>query len=569
MACFEIKNLNFKYNLSDKKSLSDINLTIENGEFICICGKSGSGKTTLLKSLKPEIAPTGENTGSVFLLGKDVKNYSLKERASLIGFVSQDIESQIVTDTCVKELCFGLENLGTEPEKIRLRVAEMAGFFGIEDWFDKKTDELSGGQKQLLNLASVMTMQPLVLILDEPTSQLDPVAAVNFLNSVRKINAELGTTVIITEHRLDDVLEMAERIVLMEDGKISADGSLREIAYLLRKNNNDYFSAMPVPVKVFYEATGEQAESFQCPLNVKEGRMWLLESFKNKAPEFRTVSKAEASFDDYMKMPASIELKDVWFRYDRYSKDVLKGLNISIPKGCIYAILGGNGTGKSTALKTMMGILKPYRGKVFVNGKNIEKYKKGGLSRKCMAMLAQNPKEMFAKKSIRDELLEMLPAGKDEETLKHNEKVIGQVSKLCGIMDLLDRNPFDVSGGEQQRAALAKVLLTEPEILFLDEPTKGMDSIFKKQFAELLKRLKQNGITVVLVSHDVEFCAEYSDIAGLFFNGELITADATGSFFSGNSFYTTKGNRMSRGIFENAVTVQDVVDLYKKNLREV
>ena len=549
MARFHIQNLTFSYPEAPSPALSDVNLTIAPGEYVLLCGASGSGKTTLLRHLKTVLTPHGTRSGTVTLDGTPLEQISQGEQAARIGFVMQDPDDQIVTDKVWHELAFGLENLGCDPRTMRLRVAEMASFFGIQDWFHREVAELSGGQKQLLNLASIMAMQPEVLILDEPTSQLDPIAAADFLNTLKKINRELGTTILITEHRTEDVFPAADRVIVMEEGRVTAQGSPRAVARQLHQEQSQMFSALPAPVRVFYgaKATGD------CPLTVREGRSWLAGRF----PQGLKIKALppEPPFPAG-KVPA-LEIKEGWFRYERNSPDILKGIRLSVPQGSFFAIVGGNGTGKTTTLKTACGICKLYRGSVRLFGKPLNAYR-DGLFQNCLAMLPQDPKCLFAKQTLREDLEEMGASAEKQE----------EIARLCQVEGLLDAHPADLSGGETQRAALAKVLLAEPRLLLLDEPTKGLDSFFKQSFAEILKGLCRRGITVVMVSHDVEFCAEYADLVSMFFDGQLLTTDTPRRFFGSNSFYTTAANRMSRRFFENAVTARDVTALLEQNQEE-
>ena len=481
----------------------------------------------------------------------------LRQQSSKIGYVMQNPDNQIVTDKVWHELAFGLESLGMDQKTIRLRVAEMASYFGIQSWFHKNVSELSGGQKQLLNLASIMAMQPTVLILDEPTSQLDPIAATDFLNTVRKINLELGTTVIITEHRLEDIFHASDRVVVMEDGKIIADDEPHAIGAYLKEQHNEMFAAMPSPVQIYYGVDNE----LECPLTVREGRNWLSDVLQDKEMKVTSLVKKEADMDD-VGTPAII-LKELWFRYEKEAPDVLKGVNLKVPKESIFAIVGGNGTGKSTTLKAICNICRPYRGQVLIDGKRIEKYNSAELFKGNLAMLPQDPQSLFVKKTVGEDLAEMIPDGRFSSEEK--ESKIKETAEICDILHLLESHPYDLSGGEQQRAALAKVLLTEPKILLLDEPTKGIDNFFKLKFAEILNRLKERGVTILMVSHDVEFCAKYADFVGMFFDGNVITTNTPNRFFSQNSFYTTAANRMSRHVFENAITNEDVIELCKMN----
>ncbi len=545
MAHFQIQNLSFSYPMAKgAESLRDINLTIEKGEYVVLCGASGSGKTTLLRQLKSVLAPYGEKMGEVLFSGVPLEQVSPREQAEKIGYVMQDPDEQIVTDKVWHELAFGLESLGCDPKIMRARVAEMACYFGIGDWFDRDVANLSGGQKQLLNLASVMAMQPEVLILDEPTSQLDPVAASDFLGTVRKINAELGTTVIITEHRLEDIFPYADRVIVMDGGRVLADDAPGRVGALLYGQKHAMFAAMPTPVRVFYAMEG----GGECPLTVREGRTWLSKSYS--APAVTALPQTPEG-----KQSVAIGLQDVWFCYEKDSPDVLRGVSGEIFQGSLHAIVGGNGAGKSTLLKTICGICRPYRGKVKLFGKGIEKYKPSERFRNCLAMLPQDPRSLFVKKTVLEDLQEMTT----------EQEKIAKIAEICKIDHLLNSHPFDLSGGELQRSALAKVLLTEPKVLLLDEPTKGIDSFFKESLAEILCKLKNQGVTIVMVSHDVEFCAKYADRVSMFFDGQLLTTDTPRRFFGSNSFYTTAAVRMSKHLFSMAVTAEDVVALCKQN----
>ena len=547
MAHFQIKDLSFSYaGAKGKESLHSVNLSIEKGEYIVLCGKSGSGKTTLLRQLKSVLAPHGKRSGEILFNGLSLDKVSQRDQSSKIGYVMQNPDDQIVTDKVWHELAFGLESLGCDQKTMRARVAEMACYFGIADWFHRDVANLSGGQKQLLNLASIMAMQPEILILDEPTSQLDPIAASDFLNTVRKINTELGTTVIVTEHRLEDIFPYADRAIVMDAGRVIADDTPRNIGKLLYEQKNDMFAAMPTPVRVFYGANGNG----DCPLTVREGRNWLSKAYTDPKVSTLQVAPLDEEIDD----PA-LSLKELWFRYEKDSPDVLRGVSAEVPMGSLYAIVGGNGAGKSTTLKAICGICRPYRGGVKVFGKPIEKYKSAELFGGCLAMLPQDPKSLFVKKTVREDLVEMTK----------DEKKIAEIASICEIEGLLDSHPYDLSGGEQQRSALAKVLLTNPKLLLLDEPTKGIDSFFKEKLADILCKLKSQGITIVMVSHDVEFCARYADMVSMFFDGQILTTDTPRRFFGNNSFYTTAANRMSRHVFSMAVTAEDVIDLCKQN----
>ena len=552
MECFKIENLSFTYPTRNEKTLDGVDLEIMHGEFITVCGKSGCGKTTLLRMLKSSLSPHGTIEGRVLFDGVPLDSVSLRDQASKIGFVMQSPENQIVTDKVWHELAFGLESLGFSNGEIRTRVSEMASFFGISDWFHKNVSELSGGQKQLLNLASVMVMQPQVLVLDEPTSRLDPIAAGEFLKTLEKINRELGTTVILSEHRLEEAIPMSDKVLVIDRGSIFAFDTPRKVCEKLKSAHHDMFGAMPTPMRVF--SVLDEGEN--CPLNVREGRRWLEEYSKKHTPQIDLVPK-----DDDRKFDTSaIELCDVWFRYEKNLPDVIKGLSLSVGKGEFLAIVGGNGTGKTTALSLMSGLNRPYRGKMLIHGKKISDISK--LYDNLLGVLPQNPQTLFVKKTVFSDLLEAL--SENQLTQEQKEKKVKEVAALCRLDGLLSCHPYDLSGGEQQRAALAKILLFDPQILLLDEPTKGMDAAFKEEFADILSDLKAQGKTIVMVSHDIEFCAEYADSCAMLFDGSITSRSAPRAFFAGNNFYTTAANRMARSVIEKAVLADDIIKAFGK-----
>lgn len=532
MEKIKIENLTFSYPQSAAPSLKNISLTAGRGEFVVICGKSGCGKSTLLRQIKPSIAPHGMAEGKIYFDGKPIEELTQREQAEQIGFVMQDPDNGIVCDKVWHELAFGLESIGCPTEEIRARVAEMASFFGIQDWFYKSVCELSGGQKQLLNLAAVMVMQPSVLILDEPTSQLDPIMAHDFLETVNRINKELGATVILCEHRLEEAVPLADRVAVMENGEILTVGTAFEVGRALKEKNSDMLDAMPTPMRVFYSVQSDE----RCPITVREGKEWLAKQKLSECP----IEKKEIKNNSQ----TAVELENVWFRYEKNSPDTLKGLSLKVFKSEFYAIVGGNGAGKTTALSVICGINRPYRGKVNICGARI-------------AVLPQNPQSLFSRKTV---MLDLEDAAEDLG-LSREEKAerIRAAVEFCELGELCGRHPYDLSGGEQQRAALAMVLLQRPEVLVLDEPTKGLDAHFKQKLAQLLKSLNASGVTVITVSHDIEFCARYADRCGMLFDGMIVSEGDARQFFGGKSFYTTAANRMSRGILKNAVLDSDII----------
>lgn len=531
MEKIKIKNLIFSYPNSEKTALNDINLTINQGEFVTICGKSGCGKSTLLRHLKPILTPHGKTSGEIYFDGKSIYDLSDREQAENIGFVMQNPDNQIVTDKVWHELVFGLESLGINSAEIRSKAAEMASFFGIQNWFYENVANLSGGQKQILNLASVMIMNPTLLLLDEPSSQLDPISAHDFFTMLERINTELGVTIILSEHNLSEVFPLSDKVVVMEDGKITAENTPYKIGEELKQNS--MFAALPTPTKIYYSLGNN---SGNCPITICDGHKWLEKQQINEHFEFK-------SEKNRINTEPILELKDVWFRYEKNSDDILKGLSFKVHENEFYAIVGGNGVGKSTALSVISKINKPYRGKVFINDDT------------KVAVMPQNPQSLFLKKSVLEELYD---AVFDVEKEKR-ENEIEYVIKLCEFDNLLENHPYDLSGGEQQRVALAKMLLRKPDLLVLDEPTKGLDACFKRKLAMILKSLQKNGMTVLMVTHDIEFCAEYADICAMFFDGKIVSEAPPRKFFAENNFYTTSAKRMADGLIENAVLDKDVI----------
>ena len=550
MALLDIKDLSFTYPGRDKPALDHISFSVEEGDFVVLCGESGCGKSTLLRNLKTMLKPYGKRSGEILYRGEPLDSVKERQQAEEIGFVLQNPENQIVTDKVWHELAFGLENLGIDRDTMRLRVAEMASFFGIQEWFHKDVFELSGGQKQMLNLAAVMAMQPKILILDEPTSQLNPIAASDFLNTIAKINRDLGTTVILSEHRMEDVLPNASKIIVMDKGTIAATDEPRRIGRILAEKGHSMLLAMPVAMQSVYRLQRDMPEI--CPITVGEGKRWIssLGDPAGKLPESADGGKKEKA----------VEFKDVWFRYTRDGNDVIRDLNTCIYKGEIFSIIGSNGAGKSTCASLIAGINRPYRGKISIFGEVKNTYKGSKIGTE-VSLLIQNPQSFFVKDTVRDDLKEVFRgSGRDKKTV---EEEILKAAKTTYIDEFLDVHPYDLSGGEQQRVALAKVLLRDSEILVLDEPVKGMDGFLKQKMAEIMLELKKQGKTIILVSHDLEFCAGISDRCALFFDGGIASVNDPRTFFAENSFYTTSANRMVRHIDPRVVTIEDIVTLWK------
>lgn len=624
MKIIELKKLSFRYSGEDKEVLSDIDLAIEEGGFYVICGASGSGKSTLLRQLKTSLQPVGQRSGRILYYGRDLEEVSQYTQSAKIGFVFQNPDTQIVTDKVWHELAFGLESIGMPQDMIRVRVAEMASYFGIQNWFYQSTDTLSGGQKQLLNLASVMVMHPKVLLLDEPVSQLDPIAAADFMATIHKLHAEFGITVIMAEHSLEEVAAYVDEVIFMKEGRLIAKGKMEELGNILETHDPSMEEILTVPMQIArgYEKLQKKKEDTafttndRIPYTVALGQKWMAQRFplakqeeikgfpftkqeetekfafakqeeaqrflgakQEEAGRFTSVKQKEKkslpakdpkkqnrgkrSFDG-KKIPFAIQCTELCYHYPQADVDVVDHLSLFVEEGAIFALMGGNGSGKTTTLHLLGGLLKLQKGTIEFFGRSLTKYKEKELRNGILGVLPQDPTTLFVRKTVEEDLYEVLEDQKEQNQIKTffgetKQEIWQNVIALLGIEDLLKKHPYDLSGGEQQKAALAKVLLRQPAILLLDEPTKGLDAGSKKRLGELLVGLSQKKVTILMVSHDIEFCAKYATKTGLFFDGNIASMQDTKEFFVENHFYTTAANRMCRNYFPDVVTVQDAI----------
>ena len=556
MALLRFDKVSFAYPDAKMRALDQVSFSMEEGEYIVVCGESGCGKTTLLRQAKPELTPAGARDGSIYYMDQSLAEVPGQVSAMEIGYVQQNPDNQIVTDYVWHELAFGLENMALPTSTIQRKVSEMASFFGMEEWFRKKTSELSGGQKQMLNLASIMAMNPKLLILDEPTSMLDPLAARNLLDTIARINRELGVAVLLCEHRLEDVFQRADRVLLMKQGSILADDTPENLTFALQRDPtaSRIYLGLPGAARIF----GELQKEGICPadkkllLSIRDARRILKElnlPFEETAP---THQKTD-SVRDKGEKPV-LEGKELWFRYEAKGKDVLRGLSLSVRRGELLSLLGGNGAGKSTLLRVLCGLKKPLRGNV--------KMEKG----MRLAMLPQSPQALFTYDSVWEDLLD---AAKQGRGARFVDKVQGnaeasaerarEAAAKLELTDKLTSHPFDLSGGELQRAAIGKLLLQDADILLLDEPTKGLDAYLKQELAGILKKLTAEGITILMVTHDLEFAASYADRCALLFDGRITSEEEPHVFFSGNRFYTTTAGLISEGYLPEAITCGEVI----------
>ncbi|OJG93344.1 hypothetical protein RV15_GL001376 [Enterococcus silesiacus] len=526
--------------------MKEVSLSIEKGEFVLISGATGSGKSTLLKLLKPQLTPAGKQTGSIYLNNEEITALPEHFSASKIGYVMQNPENQIVTDGVWPELAFGLENIGIPTAEIKSRIAEMANFLGIQELLEFKTSELSGGQKQLLNLASVLVMKPDILILDEPTTQLDPIASQNFVDILVRLNREMGVTILLVEHSVESVFALVDKLIILDHGQLIFEDAPRAISTEIKKNRSDlgrFIVSLPSAVQIFL-GSGLKDE---CPVTVIEGKRFLARHFSADM-----VLQEQQTSPIKKKTTISIQLKNCWFRYEKNSRDILAGVDFEVYEGEIFSLVGGNGTGKTTLLKTIAGIYDCYRGKISILNQSIKKNKE------TIGYLPQEPQMLFIKDSVLEDYKHYLESKKMNET-KQMERIKSVVT-LLDLNEVMQQHPLDLSGGECQRAALGKLLLTDFNILLLDEPTKGVDNYGKKQLIKIVKELSKQGKTILVVTHDLDFAAELSDRCGLFFQNKVLTTAKPKIFFSHHTFYTTAASRISRDNFHALVTTEQVIE---------
>ena len=532
MAFLQVNGLTLTYPNQSSPALSEVSFSVKQGEFVLLCGGSGSGKSTLLRQLKPALSPHGTRSGELIFDGSPLGELSLRKQSEGIGLVLQSPDSQAVTDKVWRELAFGPERLGWDESTIRLRVAEMAGFFGITHWLERELSTLSGGQLQILNLAAAMTLEPKLLLLDEPTAMLDPVAATNFLILLRRINRELDTTIILSEHRLEEVFPLADQVIFLENGRILCQGSTELVGQTLLAQSHPMTAALPAVMRLWNGLDRQGA----CPLTLRDGQQ-MLNEFTQSHP------LQPLSPEPELPQRAAILTADkLWFGYEQ-GAPFLKGLSVEIKCGELFALLGANGAGKSTLLKLLAGLEKPQRGNLCTEAK--------------IGLLPQEVQALFLKPTLAEDLADSLRFAPQGEVSPR--EALAQVVALCRLEKLLERHPFDLSAGEQQRAALAKLLLWRPQVLLLDEPTKGLDVRFKTELAEIFAALQGQGVAIVMASHDVEFCAQYADRCALLFDGTLVSQGTPRSFFPKNRFYTTAANRIARKHLPALLTVDELL----------
>ncbi|MDD5923521.1 MAG: ATP-binding cassette domain-containing protein [Clostridia bacterium] len=544
MSFIEVKNLNFSYPEQEVKALDDINLDIDRGDFVIVYGPSGCSKTTLLKHLKPEIMPHGTRGGDILYDGKSISTLDRLSSAQKIAYIPQNTTEYSITHKVYRELAFSLECMGIGDSEIYTRIAECCEYFGIGRLFDRDMSTLSGGERKIVSIAAAMCLNPELMILDEPLSQLDPISCKRLVSIIERLNKEKGITIIISEHRLEDIYQFCNKLIVMEHGKIILNG----LPTVVGDNLKNYRSlgGFPSYVRLYYATRLGQ----KCPFGIADARRYLAENIINQKAELAS----EAEYGEEI-----LNCKDICFAYDKKSQDVLSDLSFSLHKGEIMCVLGSNGSGKSTLLKVIADLKRPYKGKISVFSKDIRKYKDNELYHSNISYLPQDPLNMFSCESIGEDFRRVMTVhGTDDDFLK-------RTLDLLGISHLLSKNPRDVSGGELQKCALCMLLITSPRLLLLDEPSKGLDYASKQDIIKIMHSLKKKGVSVFAVTHDLEFAADVADTSAMLFNKKLIGLKNSREFFCDNKLYTTPICRITDGILDGCVTINDVVKMVGKD----
>lgn len=541
----EINHLVFKYALSTENNLRDINLKVKRGDFLLVVGNSGSGKTTLLRQLKKELWPAGMRKGELVFEGQLLSELNSIKSAQEIGMVFQNPDDQLVMDTVIQELAFSLENIGEKDENIRRRIAEIVSFFGFQEILYKSVNQLSGGQKQLVNLAAVLILQPKLLLLDEPTAQLDPIAAKEFINLLQRVHDELGVTIIINEHQLDEILPIATRMLILDDGKVFFEGDITEGLQQIA-GNGKLMKFIPDIPRFFLENKIVDTEISKIPLTVVDGKRILIASKIAFKQQRRPMIKSGSE--------TVVKATHLDFQYSKKDRLILNNLNLSVNKGECLAIVGRNGTGKSTLLKCLMGFEKIRRGRIEILGRALKKWDFKELYQ-AVGFLSQNPEIYFSYDSVYEELFRRA----EQIGEKHPKQKVREILEQLQISELADKNPHDTSGGEKQLIALGIILVSNPSILILDEPTKGIDPTRKAQLGEILKELQKSGISIIMTSHDMTFCARFASHCAMLFEGEVVSEGSPYAFFASNFFYTTPINRMIRYQVPEALIWEELI----------
>jgi len=552
-----IEGLTFYYSGATQPSLQDINLEVNGGEFVLMTGPSGGGKSSLCRCLNGLIPHFygGKIAGRVEVGGLDTLKHSTKELATRVGMVFQDPENQLVSLDVEREIAFGLENLAFSKNLIAKRIEESLDTLGISDLRHRQLHELSGGEKQKVAIASVLALHPSILILDEPTSELDPKGAEELLSVAMRLNDELGLTVILVEHRLDRVLQYADRLIVLNRGVIAIDGKVRDVMSSRYQELSQMGIGVPPMIRLVQELKDRGIGIEGTPLTVKEGRAMLDKAFHRASGQFTRSSESNGG-------KPLVETKRLWHAYPS-GLTALKNVSLSIDEGEFVAIMGRNASGKSTLVKHFNRLLTPTKGRVKIDGIDTKEATIAELARK-VGFVFQNPNDHLFADTVTEEItftLKNLGFGGGEIKSRTSEML-----EKFNLGEYRNHYPRSLSGGEKQRVALASVIAVRPKILILDEPTRGMEYRLKSELIRFLEEYRQQGNTVILVSHDVEMVAECADRVILLSEGKVVVDGEKHEVLSQALLFSPQINRLAQafaryGVPNNILTVDEALDM--------
>lgn len=560
MKSVEIESLTYTYPQAEKPALSQVSLEIEEGEFVLLIGGSGSGKSTLLRVLKGLIPNFhgGKLSGNVRIEGLMASQLSAKDWASKIGLVFQNPEDQVVMSRVEDELAFGLENIGMDQLTMQRRLLEVSDALGLNELLEASTATLSGGQLQKTAMASILVMQPHILLMDEPTSQLDPFAGEDILSLAKRLNEDNGMTIILAEQRLERCIHLADRVIYMENGKIVLNTvNIQEALNYLAQH--DCPAIHPLG-KVFSNTKTPCAE---IPLTVKSGRRLLRTlGIKNQENKEQVPSGQKQGFfkkktPTNEETPSVLSVDNIHFAYPEGPKR-LNGVSFQLKPASFTVLMGENGAGKSTLFKLIVGLLKPTSGKVSwdssLNNGVLKTTETGRIG-----YLSQCPNDYLFSETVAAEIQFTLT----QKGLVMDEHVKALLSHL-GLEPFLQRHPRDLSAGERQKVALASVMASSPDLLLLDEPTRGLDYHAKESLGKYLLKLTEEGLTVLMITHDVEFAAEYAQDVLLMTKGRIIAQGKKSALLTDSIFYASQVSKLFAVFEHSAVTVEEAVEIINR-----
>jgi energy-coupling factor transport system ATP-binding protein len=549
----KVEQLTFYYSDSSQPALRNLDLIINDGEFLLITGPSGCGKSSLCRCFNGLIPHFygGRISGKVEVQGIDTTTSPMKEITGKVGMIFQDPENQLVTSDVEREIAFGLENLAFPRDLIAKRIEESLDTLGISGLRHRRLSELSGGEKQKVAIASVLALHPEIIVLDEPTSELDPKGAEEVLANITRLNDELGITVILVEHRLDRVVHLVDRVIVLDKGDIAADGNPREV--FGKPGPVDIGIGVPPVIELTQKLRDRGFHIDKTPLTVKESRQLLDGIFRDVKVPSKQIRQQDSG-------KLLVRMEGLWHSYSDHDY-ALQDVNLTAHEGEFIAIMGRNSAGKTTLVKHINGLLKPTRGNVFVDGVNTRETTVARLARN-VGHVFQNPNDHLFAETLEEEIAFTLK--QQGFSTPEITATVEPILERFNLTQYRKHYPRALSGGEKQRVALVSVIAYKPKILILDEPTRGMEYSLKHELMRFLCEYKNNGNIVILVTHDVETVAEYADRAILLSEGSIVIDGNRHDVLSKALLFSPQINRLVQafakyGVPEDILTTEELL----------